>query len=186
MVTGSRTAPSAPVVTAATSLDISKFINYGHKIILYHGLSDGLVPVLLTSNYYNEMAAQQGGLTAAQSFSRFYPVPNMDHCTGGATTDQFDMLTPLVAWVENGTAPGSIPATGVNFNAATYQVGFVTGAPDNAPTTRSRPLCPYPQEARFTGSTTMVSGVPVATNPSDLANAANYTCITPSAPPYLE
>ena len=109
----------------------------------------------------------------------------MDHCTGGATTDQFDMLTPLTQWVESGTAPGPIPATGVNFNAATYQVGFVSGAPDNAPTTRSRPLCPYPQEARFTGSTTMVNGVPVATNPADLANASNYTCIMPS-PPYLQ
>ncbi len=90
----------------------------------------------------------------------------------------------MVQWVENGTGPGPVTATGVNFNATTYQVGFVTGAPDNAPTTRSRPLCPYPQEARFTGSTTMVGGVPVATNPADLANAANYACITPSSPPY--
>jgi hypothetical protein len=103
----------------------------------------------------------------------------MDHCTGGATTDQFDMLTPIREWVEQGKAPGPIQATGVNFNATTYQVGFVSGAPDNAPTTRSRPLCPYPQEARFTGSVSSTAGVPVATNPADLANAANYVCIQP-------
>jgi len=177
--------PSTPVVTYSTSLDISDFVNYGHKIIWYHGLTDPGPPVLGTINYYNEMADKQGGLQAAQNFSRLYPVPNMDHCTGGATTDQFDMLTPLTQWVEDGTPPGPIPAKGVNFNAATYQVGFISGPPANAPTTRSRPLCPYPQEARFTGSTTIVNGVPLATNPTDLANASNYTCVMPS-PPYLQ
>lgn len=176
---------SSPVVSYSTSLDISKFVNYGHKIIWYHGLSDPGPPVVGTIEYYNAMANQHGGLQAAQKFSRLYPVPNMDHCSGGATTDQFDMLTPLTQWVENGTPPGPVPATGVNFNAATYQVGFVSGSPENAPTARSRPLCPYPQEARFTGSTTIVSGVPVATNPADLANASNYACIMPS-PPYLQ
>jgi len=168
-----------PIATSATSLDISKFINYGHKMIWYLGLSDTLAPVLYTTTYYNEMAAQQGGLPAAQNFSRYYPVPNMGHCSGNPATDQFDMLSPLVHWVESGTAPGPIPATGVNFTAATYQVGFVSGAPDNAPTTRSRPICAYPQEARFTGSTTVIGGVPVATNPSDLANASNYQCVSP-------
>jgi hypothetical protein len=178
--------PSTPEVTYSTSLDISQFIHYGHKIIWYHGLSDPGPPVVETIAYYNGVAAQNGGLRAIQNFSRLYPIPNMDHCTGGATTDQFDMLTPLVQWVENGDAPGSVTAHGVNFNSTTYQVGFVSGAPDNAPTTRSRPLCPYPQEARFTGSTTLVNGVPTATNPSDLADAANYRCIAPAAPPYLE
>jgi len=172
--------PSTPIVTNSTSLDISKFINYGHKIIWYHGLSDPGPPVLGTIVYYTGMANQHGGLAAAQSFSRLYGVPNMDHCTGGATTDQFDMLTPVVQWVENGTAPGPVPAKGVNFNSATYQVSFVASAPDNAPTTRSRVLCPYPEQARFTGSTTNagINGAPIATNPSDLANPANYTCVT--------
>jgi Tannase and feruloyl esterase len=176
---------STPVVSYSTSLDISKFINYGHKIIWYHGLSDPGPPVLGTIVYYNAMANRYGGLQASQSFSRLYPVPNMDHCTGGATTDQFDLLTPLTQWVENSTPPGQITAKGVNFTAATYQVGFVSGPPANAPTTRSRPLCPYPQEARFTGSTTIMNGIPVATNPADLANASNYSCIMPS-PPYLQ
>jgi len=176
---------STPKIYSSTSLDISKFINYGHKIIWYHGLTDPGPQVLGTITYYGEMANQHGGLQAAQRFSRLYPVPNMDHCTGGATTDQFDMLTPLVDWVEHGTAPGPIIAKGVNFNAATYQVGFVSGLPDNAPTTRSRPLCPYPQEARFTGSVKVVNGVPVASDPAELADASNYTCIMPP-PPYLQ
>ncbi len=102
-------------------------------------------------------------------------------CNGGATTDGFDFLAPLVAWVENGTAPGPVAATGRNFNAATYQVvgNYITGTFVNAPTTRIRPLCPFPQQVRFIGSTTVMNGVPVATNPADLATAANYACIQP-------
>jgi len=180
----------SPYVSASTSLDISKFVNYGHKVIWYHGLSDPGPPVLGSQLYYQQMADQHGGLQAAQDFSRFYTVPNMGHCNGGATTDGFDFLTPLVDWVENGTAPGPVAATGGNFNAATYQVvgNYITGTFVNAPTTRTRPLCPFPQQVRFDGSTTVVNGVPVAANPADLANAVNYVCIeegTPPLPPHL-
>ena len=175
--------PSAPSVSASTSLDITHFVNYGHKIIWYHGLSDPGPPVTGTTLYYNQMAQQFGGLQKAQNFSRFYPVPNMDHCTGGATTDGFDFLTPLKDWVENGAAPGPVNATSgaTAFSATTYQVvgNYITGAPVSAPTQRSRPLCPYPQQARFTGSTSVVNGVTVATPSSQLASASNYVCIQP-------
>jgi feruloyl esterase len=172
---------STPQVTASTSLDISHFVNYGHKIIWYHGASDPGPPILGTIRYYQGMADKNGGIAAAQNFSRFYTVPNMDHCTGGATTDQFDMLTAVVNWAENGTAPAGIPATGVNFNAGTYQLvgNYITDSFVNAPATRTRLLCPYPQQARFTGSTTMNNSVPVATNPADLGNVANYACVAP-------
>jgi feruloyl esterase len=93
---------STPIVTNSTSADIGHFVNYGHKIIWYHGLSDPGPPVLGTTLYYNEMAQQHGGVQAAQRFSRFYGVPNMGHCQGGAATDKFDMLTPIVDWVEHG------------------------------------------------------------------------------------
>jgi feruloyl esterase len=172
---------STPQVTASTSLDISHFVNYGHKIIWYHGASDPGPPILGTIRYYQQLADRHGGIAGAQNFSRFYTVPNMDHCTGGATTDRFDMLTAVANWVENGTAPAGIPASGTNFNATNYQVvgNYITGGFVNAPTTRNRLLCPYPQQARFTGATTISNGVPVANNPADLANAANYTCVQP-------
>jgi feruloyl esterase len=174
-------APYTPVVNYSTSLDISQFVNYGHKIIWYHGASDPGPPILGTQLYYQQMARQFGGLQKAANFSRFYPVPNMDHCTGGPTTDGFDFLTPLVSWVEDGTPPSAVVSSGKNFSAANYQVvgNYITGGFINAPTARNRPLCPFPQQARFTGGTTVVNGVPVASTPSDLANSANYTCIQP-------
>jgi hypothetical protein len=164
--------PNTPLDTYGTSLDIERFVNNGHKIIWFQGLSDPIVPVLSTITYYEEMAQQFGGLGPAQQFSRFYPVPNMSHCIGGPATGQFDLVTPLVNWVENGTPPGPINATGVNFTPVSYQVSFVAG-----PTTRTRPLCPYPQQARFTGSVSIVGGVPVATNQVDLADPTKYQCV---------
>jgi feruloyl esterase len=176
---------NTPLVTYSTSADIRRFVDYGHKIIWFSGLSDPFVPVLGTIKYYEEMAQKFGGLERAQQFSRFYPVPNMGHCGGaygggGAATDQFDLLTPLANWVENSTPPGPLNATGVNFTPATYQVSFVQG-----PATRTRPLCPYPQQARFTGNLSVVGGVPIASNPADLADPTKYQCI-PAKPWDLE
>jgi Tannase and feruloyl esterase len=164
--------PNTPLVSYSTSADIRRFVDYGHKIIWFHGLSDPGPPVLGTIKYYEEISRQFGGLEPTQQFSRFYPIPNMGHCSGGPATDQFDLVTPLANWVENGTPPGPINATGVNFTPATYQVSFVQG-----PSTRTRPLCPYPQQARFTGSVSVIGGVPVATNQADLADPTKYQCI---------
>ena len=86
-------------------------------------------------------------------FARLFLVPNMGHCGGGAATDLFDALTPLVDWVERGMAPDTILASGKNFTSA--------------PTTRSRPLCPYPQEVRYIGP-----------KGGDLGIATNYKCVT--------
>ena len=156
---------SSPETTNSTSLNIKKFIKNHGKIIWYHGLSDPGPPVTGTINYYLAMAKQNGGLDAAQRFSRFYPIPNMGHCSGGPSTDQFDMLTPLTDWVEKGIAPTSIPASGVNFTSDVY------GVPVSAPTSRSRPLCPYPQQVRYIGG--------AAGLPGSLSDASNYECIVP-------
>jgi Tannase and feruloyl esterase len=164
---------STPLVTYSTSANIDRFVNYGHKIIWYHGLSDPGPPVLGTTLYYNEMVQRYGGLQVAQNFSRYYQVPNMGHCGGGATTDKFDLLTPIADWVEKAIPPGPVTASGSNFTPAAYQVNFVQG-----PASRSRPLCPYPQQARFTGNVVTSGGIPVATNQADLADPTKYECVT--------
>ena len=67
-------------------------------------------------------------------WSRLFLVPGMGHCSGGQATDTFDLLGAMVNWVEKGTAPDSVIATGRAFPG------------------RSRPLCAYPKEARWNGS----------------------------------
>jgi hypothetical protein len=90
---------------------------------------------------------------------KLYLVPNMGHCGGNASTDHFDMLTPLVNWVENTVEPDTVVASGTNFSST---LGTLTGLP----TTRSRPLCPYPQTLRYTG--------PAG---GDISVASNYACV---------
>jgi feruloyl esterase len=146
---------STPLVAFSVSTDLTKFKDRRGKIIWYHGMSDPGPPVQGTIAYYDALTARNGGLDQTGTFARLFLVPNMGHCRGGPATDQFDMLTPLVAWVEHGTAPDQIIASGTRFASP--------------PATRSRPLCPYPQETRYTGS----AG-------GDLSAAANYTCVAPS------
>jgi len=73
----------------------------------------------------------------------------MTHCSGGPSTDQFDMLTPLVQWVENGTVPEAVVATA----RGTGNAGGVNAdLPSTWAPNRSRPLCPWPKIARYKGS----------------------------------
>lgn len=145
-----RVVDRAPGVRDQT--DLSAFRNHGGKLIFYHGLSDSGPPWTYTAHYFNSITRRGSGASPKHDdFARLYLIPNMGHCNGGPSTDQFDFLTPLVNWVEKGVAPDSIVASGRNFKTA--------------PTTRSRPLCAYPKTARYTG--------PAG---GDIGSAANYGC----------
>jgi hypothetical protein len=112
---------------------LSTFSSRG-KVIFYHGLSDPWFSAYDTFEYYKAMAAATGGEEAALGWSRFYFVPGMGHCAGGdATLDNFDMLGAITEWVEKGTAPEAVVATGRSLPG------------------RTRPLCPYPTHAQYKG-----------------------------------
>jgi len=128
----------------ATDPDLKKFRDRGGKLILYHGWSDPAIPPLNAIHYYESAVAKMGAAGSA-SFLRLYMVPGMQHCGGGPGPNVFDMATPLERWVEDAAAPGSILAT-------------------RGP--RSRPLCPYPQVARWSGT-------------GSTGDAANFSCVNP-------
>ena len=100
-----------------------------------------------TTAWYESLRSANGG--DASNFARFFRVPGMTHCSAGPSTDQFDMLTPLVAWVEQGTAPASVTASA---RGAGNAAGANADVPASWSATRSRPLCPYPQVARYKGT----------------------------------
>jgi len=115
--------------------NLSTFSGRGGKLLFYHGLSDPWFSPLDTLDYYKHMASANGGLDQVQTWSRIYLVPGMSHCGGGpATLDNFDMLSAVVKWVEEGTPPDAVIATGKDFPG------------------RSRPLCAYPKHAQYKGS----------------------------------
>jgi feruloyl esterase len=84
----------------------------------------------------------------AAEFVRYFPVPGMAHCSGGPATDQFDALTPLVRWVEQGEAP-------VGLAASARGAGNAGGANNELPAdwaaNRSRTLCAWPSVSRYKG-----------------------------------
>src|SRR6185312_7170951 len=98
-------APSALTDTFAWT-NMTTFANRGGKMILFHGMSDPTFSALDTVDYYNRLGDANGGVEAVQRWSRLFLVPGMGHCGGGSlTTDSFDLLTPLVNWVERDASP---------------------------------------------------------------------------------
>jgi hypothetical protein len=125
---------AANPLTDSVSTNLSSFSSHGGKLLFYHGVSDPWFSALDTLEYYQKMAAANGGAEKVAEWSRLYLVPGMGHCSGGeATLDRFDMLTAVVDWVEKGVAPDSVPATGRAFPG------------------RSRPLCAYPKHPQYKG-----------------------------------
>lgn len=118
--------------------------NRGGKIMVYHGVSDSIFSVNDTEAWYKGVQANTGS-----NFARFYPVPGMGHCSGGPATDQFDMLTPLVNWVEQGQQPGDIVAKA---RGAGNPGGVNADLPAAWAADRSRPLCAHPKVARYNGT----------------------------------
>ena len=120
----------APVLNA-TNPDLSKFRKAGHKLVVYHGWADWLVPPGESLNYRQAVRAKDGGKVDTDSYYRLFMIPGMSHCAGGPGLTQFNGLPALVDWVEKGVAPQSIVATSPKVK---------------------RPVCPHPQLARYSGT----------------------------------
>lgn len=128
--------------------DLSTVRAAGKKIIQYHGWADGIVPAQVSTAYYDAVRGYLGG--DIRDFYRLFMVPGMGHCAGGPGPStlgtaadprplHIGLLASLQRWVEEGQAPDQIVATKYRDDDA--KKGLV----------RTRPLCPYPSVARWTG-----------------------------------
>jgi feruloyl esterase len=127
--------------------DLTALKKLGGKLIIYSGYSDSTNQPLSAIQYFENMQEFMRGEKATQDFARLFMAPGMGHCGGGPGPNVFDTLTSLEQWVEKGKAPERIIATHST----------------NGKVDRSRPLCPYPQVARYKG-----------TGSTD--DAANFVC----------
>jgi serine/threonine protein kinase len=153
--------------------DLRRFRAHGGKLIVYHGWSDPAIPALSTINYYDSVVANMG-LQETEGFIRLYVAPGMHHAflgpgpnffgqvdlagLGGPpgipipTDPQHNISRALERWVENGVAPGPIIAT-----------KYVDDLDPSQGVKMTRPLCPYPQIAKYKGA-------------GDTNDAANFVC----------
>jgi feruloyl esterase len=130
---------------------LKPFIAKGGKLILYHGVSDPAIPSARTVMFYRQLTAMLKGPAATQKNVRLFLVPGMQHCGNGVGPDQFDTLTALEGWVEQGQPPTTISAS----------------TKPEAPIQHHLPLCPYPAQARYSGT-------------GDLTDEGNWSCKAPS------
>jgi len=147
----------------ANDANLKPFKTRGGKLIIYHGWSDIAIPPVGTINYYNRVEAALGARDT-DTFVRLFMAPGMQHCGGGPgpnslsdpgkTSDaQHDVYQALEQWVEQGTAPDKLIATKYASDLNPTQGVKMT-----------RPLCPYPQIARYKGT-------------GDTNDAANFVCV---------
>jgi feruloyl esterase len=133
------------------STNLRPFRDHGGKLIIWQPQTGGPFSPQDMVNWYTEMNhGMQGGenFKKTKDFARLFLMPGANHCGGGPATSTIDAFSPLVNWVENGVAPARIVGT----------------APANTPFPgRTRPLCPYPQYAHYTGS-------------GDINAEANFVC----------
>lgn len=150
-------------VLNAVETDMKAFQARGGKLIIYHGWSDAAISPLNSIDYYKNVVEKMGK-PQADSFVRLYMVPGMQHCGGGPGPDVFgqygispvhdpqhDLYMALEQWVETGVAPTTVIASKLE------------GMEPAAKVKMTRPLCPYPQQAKYKGS-------------GDTNDAANFVC----------
>ena len=118
-----------------TDPDLSAFVSRGGKLLLWHGWTDGLIAAQNTINYYDEVLTTLG-TTDADDSVRLFMLPGVNHCSGGEGAFQADYLGVLNAWVEQGQVPNRI----------------IASRPLEDGGERTRPLCAYPEVARYTGT----------------------------------
>jgi feruloyl esterase len=112
------------------------------RMVVYHGSSDPIFSPNDTARWYSGLDC------AAKESVRLYLVPGMNHCGDGPATDQFDLLTPLVRWVEEGEAPKDLVASA---RGSDNPGGANLDLPATWSPNRTRPLCAYPRFAVYQG-----------------------------------
>lgn len=128
--------------------NLSEFKAHGGKLLLYHGWSDQAIPPGHTINYYQEVLDTMGA--SQDDWMRLFMMPGMMHCRGGPGPNQFNYLGAMERWRESGQAPDQL--VGNHVSGSTVDM--------------SRPVCPYPAEAKYNGVG--------STN-----DAANFSCQVP-------
>jgi feruloyl esterase len=128
-------------------VSLARMRSNGERMMVFHGVADPVFSINDTLSWMQRAQSLESG--HADDVVRLFAVPGMNHCSGGPATDQFDMLSPLVRWVEQGETPDVVVAQA---RGADNLGGANPEIPATWSSGRSRPLCAYPKVARYNGS----------------------------------
>ncbi|GCB51987.1 tannase/feruloyl esterase family alpha/beta hydrolase [Streptomyces sp. NL15-2K] len=131
--------------------DLSGFRKSGGKLLSWHGLADQYIPTRGTVKYREQVEREMGGTKPVDDFYRLFLAPGTNHCGLNGGDGSADGLAALTAWVEQGKAPETLPATLTNDSQQSV----------------TRDLCSYPQVSRYNGH-------------GDPAVASSFRCVPPS------
>ena len=129
--------------------DLAPLKKRGGKIVQYSGWADQQVNPFPGIQYY-ETVSKRMGAEATRDFYRLFMVPGMFHCSGGPGCGSVDWLKAVMDWVEKGIAPDRL----------------LGGHLEARKVTKTRPVCPYPQVARYKGT-------------GSIEEDANFDCVVP-------
>ncbi len=134
-------------IMASDDPNLARFRGHGGKVLMWHGFADQLIVPGGTIDYYDRVSRRFGGYSRTQEFARLFMAPGVAHCGGGAGS------------------PAARPLRGRRGLGRTRQGARADprNPKHSGGVTQSRPLCPYPAFARWTGA-----------GSSD--DAANFVC----------
>lgn len=129
--------------------DLTALRDSGAKMLVWHGLADELIAPGGSTDYHRRvvdaMAGAEPGTGTVDDFYRLFLAPGVEHCGGGAGLDPTaEVFLELMAWVENGTAPARLAASGPAVGRG--------AAGDDGTASRTIGLCLYPGVLTFTGA----------------------------------
>jgi hypothetical protein len=156
-------------VLNANNPDLTAFRAHGGKLLQYHGWNDGSPSPLHSVNYYENVMVKMGGFGKTKDFYRLFMAPGVMHCGSGPGPNLFgnmldfgaandperNVFTALEKWTEQSVAPDKIIATKYTDDNPAKGVEM------------TRPLCPYPQQAKWSGK-------------GATSDAQNWSCQAPA------
>lgn len=134
----------------AVDPNLTPFAARGGKLLMYHGWADESIAPRASVNFYQRTRQATHAPASNADWVRLFMVPGMQHCGGGEGPNAFDAVGALESWVERGQPPAAM--------LASHSTG---GRVD-----RTRPLCPYPQVAKYRGT-------------GSIDDAASFACAMP-------